>query len=80
MPKENKIIISATEQVKKLWQVGFFKAVKNFRQIDDYLGEKGFHFSPAELGKALERATYLTRRGKRKAYQYIQKGPFEKHE
>lgn len=34
------------------------------------------HFSDAELGMALKRAAHLVRRGKRRAYEYIQKFPF----
>lgn len=79
MQKGNKkIVISPTEQLQRLWKLGFFEDAKKLSDTDARLAKDKYHFSPAELGKVLERAAYLTRRGKRGAYEYIQKGPYPK--
>jgi hypothetical protein len=65
-----------TESLKLLWSKGFFKAWKKYAQIVKYLSSAGYHFSTPELGMALKRAKYLTRRGKRGGFEYIQKHPF----
>src|SRR5689334_4286340 len=74
--KKSRIAKTATEALKILWESGFFKAWKKKAPIVESLGKRGNHFSDAELGMALLRANQLTRRGKRGAYEYIQKYPF----
>lgn len=81
MQKGNKkFVISPTENLQRLWKEGFFKAWRKFKQVDEHLAKSDYHFGAPELGKALERAAYLTRRGKRGDYEYIQKGPYPKNE
>jgi hypothetical protein len=81
MRKENKkIVISATNQLQNLWEKGVFKVAKKISEIDTCLAKDGYNFTPAELGMGLKRAAYLTRKGKRGAYTYIQKGPYLKHD
>ena len=75
-----KIVKTATEALKTLWQKGFFKTWQNNKKIVNRLAVKGNNFSPAELGMALKRAKHLTRRGKRGSYEYIQKYPYTKKE
>jgi hypothetical protein len=67
---------TATEALKVLWKHGFFQTWKRKAAIVESLDKKGYHFSDAELGMALMRATHLTRGGKRGSYEYIQKYPF----
>ena len=67
---------TATEALRILWEEGFFHSWKKKASVEDSLGERGNHFSDAELGMALMRAKHLTRRGKRGSYEYIQKYPF----
>ena len=69
-----------TESLKILWGKGFFKGWKKYAQIVKYLSTVGYHFSTPELGMALKRAKYLTRRGRRGNYEYIQKHPFVEEE
>jgi len=76
--KNRKIIKTATEALKVLWQEGFFKTRQNNSKIVSNLAKRGNNFSPAELGMALKRAKHLTRRGKRGNYEYIQKHPYFK--
>ena len=70
-----KVAKTCTEALKLLWADGFFADWKDWAAIVEALGELGNHFASTALGKALERAKYLTRRGRRGAYMYIQKYP-----
>jgi hypothetical protein len=67
---------SATEALKILWEENFFVGWKKVGPIEDVLAKRGNHFSDAELGMALKRAKHLTRKGKRRNYEYIQKYPY----
>jgi hypothetical protein len=67
---------SATDAMKILWEEKFFSTWKQKGPVVEALAKRGNHFSDAELGMALMRASYLTRRGKRGQYEYIQKYPF----
>ncbi|MEK7601352.1 MAG: hypothetical protein AAB480_02370 [Patescibacteria group bacterium] len=81
MHKGNKkIVISATVQVQRLWQKGYFKLAKTLAAVDEHLAKDGYNFGASELAHALARAPYLTRKGKRGAYTYIQKGPYQQNE
>ena len=71
-----RIAKSATAALIILWEESFFRGWKKKGAIDDRLGKKGYHFSAPELGMALKRAKYLTRKGKHGTYEYIQKYPF----
>ena len=71
-----KVARSATEALKILWEDEFFSTWKQKGPVVEALANKGNHFSDPELGMALMRASYLTRRGKRGQYEYIQKHPF----
>lgn len=74
--KDLQIAKNAPDSLRLLWSRDFFKAWKNFGQIVKKLSEDGYNFSNAEFGMALKRCTHLTRKGKRGAYEYIQKYPF----
>ena|ERR1022692_501750 len=74
--KKSRVAKTATEALKILWESGFFKSWKKKPPIVESLSKRGNHFSDPELGMALLRASHLTRRGKRGAYEYIQKYPF----
>jgi hypothetical protein len=78
--RQRKIAKTATESLKHLWEEGFFRSWKNMAAIEAILSKRGNHFSDAELGMALKRGKHLTRRGKRRSYEYIQKHPFVKEE
>lgn len=60
--------------IKILWQEGFFKSWQTMASVSQNFEERGNHFSSTEIGMALFRGRkFLTRRGKRGDYQYIQK-------
>jgi type I restriction-modification system DNA methylase subunit len=67
-----------TESLKILWEENYFKVWGNQANLVEYLAKRDNHFSAAELGMALKRAEFLTRRGKRGNYEYVQKHPFVK--
>ena len=75
MHKGSKKIISATGRLQWLWEQGVFKVAKKLSDIKVRLAKDGYNFTATELGMALKRARYLTRRGKRGNYEYIQKYP-----
>lgn len=75
-----KIVKTATEALKILWENKFFRSWKKKASIDQNLATKGYHFTDPETGMALKRAKYLTRKGKPTSYEYIQKYPFTKNE
>lgn len=75
MSRSKKMLDSATESIRILWQEGIFKSPRSFNQIAQILGKRGKNFSKLELGLALKRASYLTRRGKRRSFEYIQRFP-----
>ncbi|HET9177430.1 MAG TPA: hypothetical protein VFQ24_03645 [Terriglobia bacterium] len=58
-----------------LWRDGLFRTPKTQPQIVTHLAGTGHNFGAPELGMALKRAEYLTRRGTRGCYEYIQKYP-----
>lgn len=74
--RTTRVAKTATEALKILWEVDFFRSWKKKGPIVETLAKRGNHFSDPELGMALKRATHLTRRGKRGNYEYIQKYPF----
>ena len=80
MKTKPKIATTATGALRILWEEGFFRSWKKISEIDQVLGKRDHHFPSRDLGMALQRAKYLTRRGKRGGYEYIQKHPFIREE
>lgn len=79
MPKENrKIAKTATEILRILWEEGVFKSWLKLANVVEKLSQKGYHFPLMNVNKALERAPYLTRRGKKGGYEHIQRYPYIK--
>ena len=78
MAKGNKrVLIKPAEEVENLWKKAFFKGSQKLPQVVERLADDGYNFSLASVAKALERAPYLTRRGKRGSYEYIQTIPYK---
>lgn len=67
---------TATAALAQLWEAKFFRVWHSIKSVEAQLAKSGYHFSPPELGMALMRAKYLTRKGKKGGYQYIQKYPY----
>lgn len=81
MPKENKKIVkTATKALKILWEEGAFRKWMKIAAVVEELSKKEYNFPLMNVSIALQRAPYLTRRGKRGSYKYIQKYPYVKEE
>jgi hypothetical protein len=76
MSRDKMIAKTATEGLKLLWSEKFFEKYRKVSDIVNTFSKRHHHFTDAELGMALKRAKYLTRKGKRGSYEYIQKYPF----
>ena len=74
--KTKRIATTATEALKVIWEEGFFRTWRKKGMTDAHLAKKGNNFSAPELGMALMRAPFLTRKGGHGSYEYIQKHPF----
>jgi len=75
--RKSKIAKTATQALAILWEEGFLRAWKKSGAIEAHLAKRGNNVSAPELGMALKRARYLTRKGKQGSYEYIQKHPFD---
>jgi hypothetical protein len=64
---------SVPQLLKDLWGQGFFSSEKNFQAVKDKLSKVGCNPTDAALRMALNRAKFLTQRGTRGDYRYIQK-------
>jgi hypothetical protein len=76
MASERRFARTATEGLEILWEDKFFRSWKNRDAVIEEFAKRDNHFSDAELGMALKRASHLVRRGTRGRYEYIQKYPF----
>jgi hypothetical protein len=63
------------EKLKMLWSQGFFSDEKTFESIRGELSKVGTNPTDPALGMAIARAPYLTQKGKRGQYRYVQKFP-----
>jgi len=61
--------------LRKLHQKNVFKTEKEFKVVEEELAKIDCNFPKPSLAKALERAGFLTRHGKRGSYRWIQKYP-----
>jgi hypothetical protein len=64
-----------TDGLRRLHQKNVFKVKREFKAVEEELGKIDCNFPKASLAKALERADFLTRHGKRGSYSWIQKYP-----
>jgi hypothetical protein len=64
---------SVPQLLKDLWGQGFFSSEKQFQSVKNQLSKVGSNPSDAALRMALNRAKFLTQRGTRGDYRYIQK-------
>lgn len=64
-----------TDALRQLHQKSVFKVEKEFKAVEQELAKIDCNFPKPSLAKALERADFLTRHGKRGSYRWIQKYP-----
>lgn len=66
------MVKTAPDILKTLWEDGFFKTAKSFRDIQSATKDKGCNPKNVTLYSALKRAKYLTRSGSVGNYKFIQ--------
>jgi hypothetical protein len=64
-----------SDALRRLHQKSVFKTEREFQAVEEELAKIDCNFPKASLAKALERAKFLTRHGKRGSYRWIQKYP-----
>jgi len=62
-----------SEYLDKLWRDGFFKKEKTYEEIKKALGKLSCNPEDPTLGMALLRSKFLTRRGTKGSFKYIEK-------
>jgi len=74
MGKTNKQMVTAYTCIELLWQKGSFKEGQSLGRVLKLITEKwGHNLPPADISKALRKASFLRRTGRRGKFQYIQK-------
>lgn len=64
-----------SEALQRLHDSGAFKSPRELKAVEAELAKIHCNFPKASLAKALERAEFLTRRGSRGTYRWIQRYP-----
>lgn len=67
---------TAPDALMILWEEKFFRSKQNFKNVCNILGKRGNTFPKPELSIALRQAKFLTRSGKRGAFEYAQRVPY----
>lgn len=71
-----KIATNVIDALKILWNDKYFFQPKDVQAIVGELSKRGYNFADKNLMMALMRATFLTRKGQKGNYSYVQKHPF----
>jgi len=70
------IATTAPDALKILWKKNFFLKPKNPSEIEKELQKEGYNFEKHNFFMALRNAKFLTRKGSKGNFSYIQKHPF----
>jgi hypothetical protein len=71
-----KIATTAPDALRMLWQEKVFVKTQDARAIEAQLAKRGYNFTDKNLMMALKGAKFLTRKGEKGSYSYVQKHPF----
>lgn len=71
-----KIVKTAPDALKILWKDKVFLKSKGVRTIEAELEKRGYNFNDKNLMMALKSSKFLTRKGGRGNYFYVQKYPY----
>jgi hypothetical protein len=63
------------EALQRLHQKGVFKAPRELKAVEEELARIDCNFPKPSLAMALERADFLTKRGQRGSYRWVQRYP-----
>ncbi len=67
---------TAPRALQILWKNKVFLKPKDVNGIETELEKRGYNFTDKNLMMALKASQFLTRRGKKGAYLYVQKHPY----
>lgn len=67
--------VKCPSAIELLWKRAGFKAGLSFQDVKTALAEEGYNFPQNTLMMALQSAVFLTRRGTRRNYTWMQKYP-----
>jgi hypothetical protein len=71
-----KIATTAPQALQILWKENIFFRPKDMRTIEAELSKRGYNFFDKNLMMALKGVKFLTRKGDKGNYTYVQKHPF----
>jgi hypothetical protein len=74
--KETEIATKPSEAIRMLWKGKIFLKQKSLAEVMQELEKRGYNFSVQAIDMALKGSKYLTRKGSRGDYKYVQKYPF----
>ena len=77
---EMKIAMTAPAALRILWKEKVFFEAKSVNVIKRELEKHGYNFTDKNLMMALKNAKFLTRRGEKGDYSYVQKHPYVESE
>jgi hypothetical protein len=75
-----KIIKTAPDSLKILWKEKIFLKPKDVKTIEAELEKRGYNFTDKNLMMALKDSKFLTRKGEKGNYLYVQKYPYIEEE
>ena len=70
------VATTAPAALKILWKRGVFLTPKNVAAIQAQLSKRGYNFGDKNLMMALRGSKFLTRKGTKGSYTYVQKHPY----
>jgi hypothetical protein len=70
------VATTAPQAIRILWRENIFRKPKDVRSIEAELAQRGYNFTDKNLMMALKAVKFLTRRGEKGSYTYVQKHPF----
>ncbi len=71
-----KVAKNAPGALRILWSEGIFLKGKKFEEVKAELEKRGYNFSDQNLAMALSSSKFLTRKGARGQFTYVQKHPY----
>ena len=75
-----RIAKTAPDALKILWKEKIFLKLKNFNEVKAELEKRGYNFTDYNLGMALKNAKFLTRKGSKGDFTYVQRHPYIEEE
>lgn len=74
------IVTTAPGALRMLWKENKFLTPKDTKAIEIELEKRGYNFTDKNLMMALKATRFLTRKGRKGEYVYVQKHPYVKEE